>query len=391
MSEGAFGSTANYEGGAFHESFEKGGKSSGTIQIDADVLRFFTEADGHPIERVVFPLETIELGSGGASDRLVFFKSPKHPDWALFTHERKILKHPALKRLTNTSDQVRGISRKRWLARAIVLGVLGLFVVAMLAVWLLKDPMVKYTAGKIPVSVEKKIGETAFAQHTLGRNLLDSDEMEAAIQELVSPLIAAIASERYEFQVHVMEDASVNAFALPGGITVLHTGLIQKAETAEEILGVMAHEIAHVTEQHSMRGLIQAAGTTLVLSAMFGDIGGLGGVLINNSGFLLRMSYSRELESEADEVGMEFLVKAKIDPQGMVAFFERLKAIEEEMREEGGMDVSVPGMELLSTHPATDERIADLQKSIDQLSKTSYQKSDFDLAAFKELVRKEIE
>jgi hypothetical protein len=290
MSQGPLDSTANFDGGAFHESFAKGGKSSGTLQIEGDVLRFFTEADGQKVERVVFPLETVELGSGGASDRLVFFKSPRHPDWSLFTHERRILKHPALQRLSNTSEQARGISRKRWLARAFTLGVLGVMVLGVLGLWLLKDPMVKYTAGKIPASVEEKIGETAFAQHTLGRNLLDSKEMEVAVQELVAPLLEAIGSERYEFQVHVLEDASVNAFALPGGITVLHTGLILKAESPEEILGVMAHEIAHVTEQHSMRGLIQAAGTTLVLSAVFGDIGGLGGVLINNSGFLLRMS-----------------------------------------------------------------------------------------------------
>jgi predicted Zn-dependent protease len=124
---------------------------------------------------------------------------------------------------------------------------------------------------------------------------------------------------------------------------------------------------------------------------VFGDIGGLGGVLINNSGFLLRMSYSRELETDADAVGMDYLIKAQIDPQGMVAFFERLREIEQEMLEEGGVDLSVPGMELLSTHPATEERIADLQKAIDQLSETSYRKSEFDLAAFKELVRKQVE
>ena len=391
MSQGPLESTANYEGGAFHESFEKGGKSSGTLQIDADVLRFFTEEEGQQLERVVFPLETVELGSGGASDRLVFFKSPKYPDWSLFTHDRRILKHDALKRLTHTSDQVRGISRKRWLARAFTLGVLGPVggrrarpVVAEGS----DDPLRGGQDSRFGRGENRRdCVRTAYP----GRNLLDSKEMEASVQELVAPLLEAIGSERYEFQVHVLEDASVNAFALPGGVTVLHTGLILKAETPEEILGVMAHEIAHVTEQHSMRGLIQAAGTTLLLSAVFGDIGGLGGVLINNSGFLLRMSYSRELETEADAVGMDYLVKANIDPQGMVAFFERLREIEKEMQEEGGVDLSVPGMELLSTHPATDERIADLQKAIDHLVKTSYQKSEFDLAGFKELVRNEIE
>lgn len=395
MSQGRLDATANFEGGAFHERFEKGGKSSGTLQIDGGVLRFSTEADG---VLVVFPLETIELGAGGAADRLVFVTSPQYPGWSLFTHDRKILKHPALGRLAHTGNQVRGLGRQRWLARGFAFGVLGLLVVAMLLLWMLKDPMVKYAAGKIPLSVEKKIGDAAFAHHTMGRTLLDSKEMKASVAELVGPLLKAIGESdgdvgaaRYSFEVHVLEDASVNAFALPGGITVLHTGLILKAETPEEILGVMAHEIAHVTEQHSMRGLIQAAGTTMLLSAVLGDVGGLGGVLINNSSFLLRMSFSREKESEADAVGLGFLVKAGIDPQGMVAFFERLRQIEEEMLADGGMDISVPGMELLSTHPATEQRIADLQKAIDQLSKTSYRKSDFDLQALQELVRKEIE
>jgi predicted Zn-dependent protease len=269
--------------------------------------------------------------------------------------------------------------------------VLALAIGGIFLLWLLKDPLVELAASQIPVAVEEKIGETAFAQHTLGRKLLDSDEIQAAVEELIGPLVAAVGSERYEFECHVIEDATVNAFALPGGITVLHTGLIMKAESAEEILGVLAHEIAHVTEQHSMRGLIQAAGLTLVLSATFGDVGGLAGVLVNNSAFLMQMSFSRDHESEADEVGMEFLVKADIDPRGMVSFFERLRKLEQEAREEGGTELTIPGLELLSTHPATEERIAELEKAIDQLSKTSYQKSGFDLEAFQELVRKELE
>jgi len=385
MSQGPLES-ASYEGGAFHESFAKG-KSSGVLQIKGDVLIFSTDSG----ESVVLPLETIELGSGGAADRLVFISSPKHPDWSLFTHDRKILKHPGLQRLTHTSEQVRGIGKKRWLARAFTLSVLGLLVLAIGLTWLLKDPLVAYAADKIPPSMEKKIGETAFAQHTMGRNLLDTDEIEASVDELIAPLIEAIGSERYEFKCHVLEDASVNAFALPGGIMVLHTGLIAKAESSEEILGVLAHELAHVTEQHSMRGLIQAAGMTLVLTATLGDVGGLAGVLVNNSALLLRMSFSREKESEADEVGMDFLVKAGVDPRGMVRFFERLKEIEEEMREESDTELEVPGLELLSTHPATEQRIADLEKAIDQLPVKNYQKSEFDLEAFKNLVRKELE
>ena len=376
----------SYVGGAFHESFAKG-KSSGTLRIEGDVLIFSTDSG----ESVVLPLETIELGSGGAADRLVFIKSPKHPDWSVFTHDRKILKHPDLQRLSHTSDQVRGIGKKRWLARAFTLSVLGLLVVAMGLTWLLKDPLVAYAADKIPPSMEKKIGETAFAQHTMGRNMLDTDEVEASVDELIAPLIAAIGSDRYEFKCHVLEDPSVNAFALPGGIMVLHTGLIAKAESPEEILGVLAHELAHVTEQHGMRGLIQAAGMTLVLTATLGDVGGLAGVLVNNSALLLRMSFSREKETEADEVGMDFLVKAGVDPRGMVRFFERLKEIEEERDDAGITDIDVPGLELLSTHPATEQRIADLEKAIDRLAVTSYQKSKFDLDAFKELVRKELE
>ncbi len=377
--------SVSFEGGAFHDSFAKG-KSSGTLQIEGDVLIFLTDSG----ESVVLPLETIELGSGGAADRLVFISSPQHPDWTLFTHDRKILKHPGLQRLSHTSDQVRGISKNRWMARAFTFSVLGLLVLAIGLTWLLKDPMVDYAAGKIPPSMERKIGETAFAQHTMGRKLLDTKEIEKAVDELIAPLIEAIGSDRYEFKCHVLEDPTVNAFALPGGIMVLHTGLIAKAESPEEILGVLAHELAHVTEQHSMRGLIQAAGLTLVLSATLGDVGGLAGVLVNNSAFLLRMSFSREHESEADEVGMDFLVKAGVDPRGMVRFFQRLKEIEEEMREESVTDLEVPGLELLSTHPATEQRIADLEKAIDQLTVTSYQKSEFDLDAFKDLVRKEL-
>jgi beta-barrel assembly-enhancing protease len=156
---------------------------------------------------------------------------------------------------------------------------------------------------------------------------------------------------------HVLRDATPNAFAIPGGHMALHTGLLEMAKTPEQVAGVIAHEISHVTQRHSLRNMMQSAGLSMVFGVLLGspDLASLAGMAEE----LQALSYSRDMEREADDVGWNYLLKAEINPRGMVEFFELLA-------KEEGVSGNMPA--LLSTHPATAERIANLQERLQNLS-----------------------
>jgi predicted Zn-dependent protease len=155
--------------------------------------------------------------------------------------------------------------------------------------------------------------------------------------------------------------------------------LILAADHPEEIAGVLGHEIAHITEQHSVEQIISSLGVFAIVQAFFGDISGLAAVIIDGGARLLTMSFSREAESEADDIGLRYLQAAGIDPSGLLSFFEKLRKTE---GISGG-----PALALLSTHPATEERIRDLHRKIKSLERRPYRRLDVDLAAVQQAIR----
>jgi predicted Zn-dependent protease len=141
------------------------------------------------------------------------------------------------------------------------------------------------------------------------------------------------------------------------GHIFIHTGLLKAADRPEELAGVLAHEMAHITRRHAFRKLIESSGLYLVAQYFFGDATGITAALANSSELLLKQKYSRDFEREADDTGWQYLVEAKIDPRGMIDFFEKLKADEAKSGSGSGT-----GPDLLSTHPSTAERIRRLKK-----------------------------
>jgi predicted Zn-dependent protease len=154
------------------------------------------------------------------------------------------------------------------------------------------------------------------------------------------------------FTFQVVNDDSINAFATMGGYVYVHTGLLKAAETEAEVAGVMAHEIAHITNKHALKqmrqriiagGLADAAGVdNNVLVAVGVEVG-------------LNLPKSRRDEYEADQNGLETVVRSGYAPSGMIAFFQKL------LNAGGG---SMPT--LLRTHPHTEDRIANLEQMLQQ-------------------------
>ena len=155
------------------------------------------------------------------------------------------------------------------------------------------------------------------------------------------------------FTIKVIDSDEVNAFALPGGFFYVNKGLILAADNEAEVAGVMAHEIAHVTARHAMEN--QAKGMLAQIGLTVGSIflGGLGGMLINQGaqfGALLGfMKFSRDAESEADMLGVQYLWAAGYDPNAMSTMFEKLAA----------KNKKKPGTfsKLFETHPQSIDRM----------------------------------
>jgi predicted Zn-dependent protease len=151
----------------------------------------------------------------------------------------------------------------------------------------------------------------------------------------------------------VIRDTLINAFAAPGGFIAVHSGLVEAATTPEEFAGVLAHEIQHVTQRHSTRGIIREVPMRLAIAAIAGGTGIEGAA--NVAGSLGALRYRRADESEADREGLRLLAAAEVDPAGMVTFMRTLD------RQYAGAPRIVS---YLSSHPNTQERIAQLESLV---------------------------
>jgi predicted Zn-dependent protease len=178
------------------------------------------------------------------------------------------------------------------------------------------------------------------------------------IDEIITTLTAPLAnSPPYTFRVMVLNDTTINALAAPGGYIVIFRGLLERTQTAEELAGVLAHELQHIRQRHATRALLQYVSTGLLLAAITGDASGVTAFGLESARTLAALQYSRQNEEEADAEGMRMLLAAGVDPAGMIAFFELLR--KEEKR--------TPGfLKYLSTHPSTEDRIQRLRSLASQ-------------------------
>jgi predicted Zn-dependent protease len=188
-------------------------------------------------------------------------------------------------------------------------------------------------------------------------------------------VISAIGSRLTTGSVHryrwfVADRREINAFAAPGGVVVVYSGLIRAAGSAEELAGVLAHEVAHAELRHTLRGVIKSLGLRALVSLVTGDISG--SVFADAATRLTELRFSRDAEREADAEGLRRLVAARIDPTGMIRFYEKLAA---EQR------LSPPP--ILSTHPATGERLESLRQEVSR-QKENWQLLPVDIQSIKD-------
>jgi len=211
-------------------------------------------------------------------------------------------------------------------------------------------------------SLEKEIAlGKQLAQDVERQSKVIDDPIVAEYVNRVGQNIVRNSDCKVPFTIKVVEDDSVNAFALPGGFFFVQTGLILKADNEAELAGVMAHETAHVCARHGTRQATKAElANYMTIPLIF--MGGWAGYGIQQAaGFLVPMSllkFSRTYESEADMLGLQYMYKTGYDPASFVDFFEKIQALEKKKR--GSV------AELFSSHPMTDDRIEKAQQNIQQ-------------------------
>lgn len=199
-------------------------------------------------------------------------------------------------------------------------------------------------AALVPASVADKLGELVAGTIVAEEAVCTGAEGSRVLDALIADLGEASGAE-LAIKASVVDHPMQNALAAPGGRIVVFRGLLAKARSADEVAGVIAHEMGHVKNRHPLKRLIEVFGLQLFLGSSNSDIGGLGGLLTI-------LSYGRADEAEADADAVAFLNAAGISVEDFAGFFERLGSGDDF----GGL---IPGF--LSTHPQHADRVAHIR------------------------------
>jgi predicted Zn-dependent protease len=209
--------------------------------------------------------------------------------------------------------------------------------------------------GTISVNEEKRIGAEAQRQIRGSLTLVRDKVIVDYVRKLGAELVAASRPSPFEVRFYVVEDETLNAFAIFGGAIYMHTGIVTASNDVAELAGVMAHEIGHITARHLAQNVrrrrntgILAGIATMAIAVITGSqIAAQGGEVLTSLGAQTYLnSFTREAEAEADDLAIETLSRAGYDPEGMIRLFRTLQA-------ESGDG----GIRFLQDHPTNDERI----------------------------------
>ena len=217
------------------------------------------------------------------------------------------------------------------------------------------------SAGVLSTLEEKRLGQQFMRAARLQLRFIDDPELTAYIDALGRRLVAQSDAPERDYRFYLVEDPNLNAFAAPGGHIAVHSGLIMAASSESELAGVLAHEVAHVTQRHLPRMIEQSkrqslpATAAMVAAILLGGQVGQAAIAATNAALIdSQLRYSRDFEREADAIGIRTLNAAGYDPEGMVAFFKRMEQWSRIQDSSG-----VP--EFLRTHPLTPDRVAEAE------------------------------
>lgn len=227
---------------------------------------------------------------------------------------------------------------------------------------------------------EVQMGQQEAAQVNQQLPLLQDPTVVGYVNQLGQRIASHTSRADLQWQFAVVNTDVVNAFALPGGFIYVNRGVLERASNESEVASVLAHEIEHVVERHSVKQMEQAQGANIGV----GLACALTGVCNNQAaqaaiqigGTAVFAKFSRTDEVQADEGGFRNMIAAGINPTGMLTFFQKLLA--EEQQSGGNSAVS----SWFADHPGTQDRVADVQRMLSQVPQSELRTLETNSAAF---------
>jgi Zn-dependent protease with chaperone function len=333
-------------------------KSATTIRFDAQTLFF---------ENKNYLYSNLRFEVGGNNNSLLFIHVS---DGSLVYVNLDRATKKQLLQIETIQSQLRPLFKVSERTLHLDLSYIGLFLVFIAAMVYFRGPIAGSLSKLIPVAVEKKLGDKIFKSK-------DGDEFKKVInaEQKMRELLKKLNSyDEKKFTVHISSKKDMNAYATIGGHLFINRGLIEQLEKPEDLLGVIGHEMIHVEKRHVIQSIFQGAGLFLLIQTFLGDVMGVAAVLADNASSILQLSYSRELEKEADLLAVRILLDSQINPAGLAS---ALKIIEAEnskaIKEMAGGETmnKILNQNFLRSHPQTEQRCLDIQNEIDLLLKTS--------------------
>jgi predicted Zn-dependent protease len=324
----------------------------GRIVFEGWKLRFESAQVTREIPLVRVRIERDDSETGG-----IAFSHPDDTEWVFHTLDESILAHGPLLQQPHTRHQIQALQSGPELKRRlkIVGAFLAGFALVALLVSMAMGLIVRSLVARVPPEWEQKLGDEVMAELKKKETFIQDTNLQANLAWAVAPLMRAVPTNALGYQFYLVESPLPNAFALPGGHVVVTTRLLEISERPEEVAGVVAHEVAHVTLKHGLRKIISSAGPILLCQLFLQGGGGLMGVLAGGSQVLVFQSFSQEYETEADDVGWDYLVAARLDPRGLADMLGKLE------REGHSMGLIHLAPQALSSHPATGKRLRRLE------------------------------
>ena len=230
-------------------------------------------------------------------------------------------------------------------------------VVIFLAMWLALsklDLVGFFQVEEVTQYSEEKLKEIVWKTIEYNNSEITTNEVKEPIDSIFQ-LIINKNNIYSNIELKVVDNQMVNAYAIPGNMIIVNSGLIDYCDNIEELAGVISHEIAHIENNHLKKKLLKEYGLATLIAITTGNENSkLAKDLLNN---LTSKAFDRKLETEADKTGVEYLKNAKISPQYFVAFFKKLLKKD---------NASKSILDFMNTHPHLKDRIIEIEKSYDK-------------------------
>jgi len=228
---------------------------------------------------------------------------------------------------------------------------------------------------KIPVEWEETLGDAVLSALPVEKN--PDPKVMAVLTDILRLLKQSkVEKTPYNLKIFILPTEQINALALPGGNIIVFEGLLKIVDSPEELAGVLAHEAQHIFLKHSTRGILRNMASGMLLALVLGDANTVMESAVSIAGQLNTLGFSRKMETEADIKGVELMLDAKINPQGMLSIFKKLLKEELKSEENKKNNSSSKGMKevfsYLSTHPSAESRLKKLEKQINNNSEKNW-------------------